>query len=57
MSNIVELKPWEVWEFNWGSAVKHHNGRWEKAILKPSGQEIDLTKMNVILHDNGIEFI
>ncbi|WP_419893275.1 hypothetical protein [Oceanobacillus kimchii] len=56
MSNVAELKPWEVWEFSWGSAMKHHSGRWEKAFLKPSGQEIDLSKLDVILHDNGIEF-
>ena len=57
MDNVVDFRPWEVWEFSWGSAMKHHNGRWEKAVLRPSGQEIDLSDLNVILHDNGIEFI
>jgi len=54
---IIDLKPHEVYEFNWGSAVKHRNGDWDKVFLKPSGQEIDVCNMSVILHDNGIEFM
>ncbi|WP_079708093.1 hypothetical protein [Paraliobacillus ryukyuensis] len=56
MNNIAELKPYEVFEYGWGTAVKHKNGDWEKIFLKPTGQEIDVTSLNVILHDNGIEF-
>lgn len=55
--SVTELKPWIVVEFGWGSALKHRNGRWEKIFLKPYGQEIDISKMNVELHENGIEFI
>jgi len=55
--NVVALKPYEVHKFPWGTAVKHRNGKWEKIYLKPSGQEIDVQELEVILHDNGIYFI
>lgn len=51
------MKPYEVYEFAWGSAVKHRNGTWEKIFIKPSGQEIDVSTLEVLLHENGIEFI
>lgn len=57
MKNVVELKPYEVYEFPWGSAIKRRNGQWEKVFLKPNAQEIDISNVKVILHDNGIEFI
>jgi hypothetical protein len=57
MDNIIELQPWEVHKFSWGTAVKHANGKWDKAFLYPNGQEIELSHLNVILHDNGIEFL
>lgn len=53
---LVEFKSYEVVEFPWGSAVKHRKGKWEKLFLYPNAQEIDVSKLNVILHDNGIEF-
>ncbi|GAA5417929.1 hypothetical protein Pryu01_03007 [Paraliobacillus ryukyuensis] len=56
MPSLTELKPYEVFEYSWGTAVKHRNGDWEKIFLKPNGQEIDVTNLNVILRDNGIEF-
>jgi hypothetical protein len=51
----MKLKPYEVVEFSWGTAVRHRKGKWETLFLKPDGQEIDVSKMNVVLHDNGIE--
>jgi hypothetical protein len=51
-----EFKPWEVVKFPWGSAVRHAKGRWAKIFLSPDGQEIDVSELNVELHDNGIEF-
>lgn len=57
MNNIVELKPYEVYEFKWGTAVKHRNGEWEKVFLKPNAQEVDVSHLNIIIHENGIEFI
>lgn len=53
--NVIKFLPHEVYEFNWGSAIKHHNGKWDKIFLKPNAQEIDVSEMNVILHENGIE--
>lgn len=57
MSKIIPLLPYEVYEFTWGSAVKKKNGQWEKVFLKPTGQEIDVSEFNIILHENGIEFL
>lgn len=57
MTNVVPLSTYEVHEFSWGSAIKHRNGDWEKVFLKPDAQEIDVTALNVILHDNGVEIV
>lgn len=55
MSNITKLNPYEVHEFKWGTAIKHRKGKWKKCFLN-GGQIIDVTDLNVTLHDNGIEF-
>lgn len=55
--NIKELKPWEVIEYYWGTVVKHRKGKITKIYLKPDGTEIDCEKLNIIVHDNGIEFL
>jgi hypothetical protein len=53
----IYLNPWEVHEFSWGTAVKHlPSQKWTNVILSPYGQEINVEHLNVILHDNGIEF-
>lgn len=57
LEKIVDLKPWEVHEFSWGTAIKHRNGSWERIFLKPTGQEIDVTRVPVLLSDVGIEFL
>ncbi|WP_179107175.1 hypothetical protein [Sediminibacillus massiliensis] len=57
MGEIKDFKPYEVVEFDWGTAVRHRNGKWEKLFISPDGQEIDVTNIEVILHGNGIEFI
>ena len=57
MDKVVPLFPYEVYEFTWGSAIKKKKGEWEKIFLKPDGKEIDVSNMNIILHDNGIEFL
>lgn len=57
MSNVVDLKAWEVVRFPWGSAVRHSKGKWDKIFVSPTGQEIDVSELNVVLHDNGIEFV
>lgn len=57
MDNVVEFYPYEVYEFTWGSAIKRKNGKWEKVFLKPNAQEIDVSNLNVVILENGIEFI
>jgi hypothetical protein len=52
-----KLKPWEVVEFPWGTGVRHRKGKWSKLFIGPSGQEIDVEGLSVILHNNGIEFV
>jgi hypothetical protein len=52
-----ELKPWEVVKFSWGTAVRHSKGSWDKLFLYPDAQELDVSQLTVVLHDNGIEFI
>lgn len=56
MSNVTQLQPYEIVEFSWGTAVRHRNGNWENIFIRPSGQEIDVSELEVVLHDNGIEF-
>lgn len=57
MNLITQLKPYESVEFPWGVGVRHCNGKWTTVFIKPLAQEIDVSQLNVILHDNGIEFI
>lgn len=55
---MVNLFFWEVYEFSWGTAVKEkRTGKWQRVFLKPDGQEINVELLDVLLHDNGIEFI
>ncbi|RKI09728.1 hypothetical protein D7Y15_23420 [Corallococcus sp. AB030] len=40
--------------------VRHRGGEWSTIILKPSGQEIDVSSLGgrrAVLHGNGIEFL
>lgn len=54
---VVPLHFWEVYRFPWGAAVKERRAnRWVKIYLHPDGQEIDVSKLRVTLHQNGIEF-
>jgi hypothetical protein len=56
MVDITRLKPWRVYKFPWGSALKHASGRWERLYLHPDGQEVDVSKLDVVLSDAGIKF-
>lgn len=56
MSEIINLQPYEVYTFTWGTAIKHSKGKWERVILN-NGQEIDTSELEVVLHYNGIEFL
>lgn len=57
-NKIVPLFGYAVYEFPWGTAVKEkRTDKWTTILLKPDGHEIDITNLNVILHENGIEFV
>ena len=57
-NNIIPLHRWEVYEFSWGTAVKEQRtGKWTNIFLKPDGQEINVSLLNIELHENGIEFL
>lgn len=55
MGDVIDLKPWEVHVFPWGSAVKKRNGKWTHIFI--AGQEVNVENIEVILHENGIEFV
>lgn len=48
MSTIVE--------FPWGYGIRNIKSEWSMVILKPTGQEIDVSMLNVTLSVLGIEF-
>lgn len=55
--NVTPIHRWETVEFSWGTAVREQRtGRWHNLFLFPDAQEINVEKLNVVLHDNGIEF-
>jgi len=55
---VIQLYRWEVYEFPWGTAVQEQRtGKWTNIFLKPDGQEIDVSLLNIELHENGIEFL
>lgn len=54
MGEVVELNPWEVHEFPWGTAVKHRKGNWTHIFI--GDQQLNVEKYNVILHRGGILF-
>jgi hypothetical protein len=55
MNNVINLYPYEVYKFSWGSAVKKRNGKWTHIFI--GEQEINVEGIEVILHENGIEFV
>jgi hypothetical protein len=56
-SFMIYPKPWGVYNFPWGTAVKHEpTNKWHTVILSPDAQEIDVEHLNVVLHSDGIEF-
>ena len=57
-SNVIQLHRWEVYEFSWGTAVREQRtDKWTNIFLKSDGQEIDVSLLNIELHENGIEFL
>jgi len=53
---VVPIKAWEVYVFQWGTAIRHRRGKWQKVFLT-GGQEIDVSNMDVIIDEYGITFI
>lgn len=51
--SVIDFKPWEVHEFPWGSAVKRSSGEWTHIFI--GEQVIEVTGLQVVLHQNGIE--
>lgn len=57
-NNVIPLFGYAVYEFPWGTAVKEkRTGKWTNIFIKPDGRVIDVSQNEVILHENGIEFI
>lgn len=59
MGEVIDIKHhWETHSFPWGSAVRERNGKWSLCFLNGKDpQHINFENLNVILHDNGIEFV
>ena len=57
MSELKQFpSTWSVYETFWGSYVTDRKGKVTNIAFKPDGQEINTEKLNVIIHENGIEF-
>lgn len=57
-ANIIPFRYWEVYEFPWGTAVMDaRTSKWVSLFIKPDGQEIKVAHLNIVLHQNGIEFL
>lgn len=55
--NVISLPvQYMVYKTNWGAYTTDRKGNLLRAFFY-DGQELDLTKLNVIIHGNGIEFI
>jgi len=58
-NKVVPLFGYGAYRFPWGAAIKEmRTGKWLKVYIGPgTAQEIDVSNIEVILHDNGIEFV
>lgn len=56
MGDIVYLRPWKTFVAPFCCYVEDHKGK-VHAIIFPDGQQLNTENMNVIIHDNGIEFL
>jgi hypothetical protein len=55
---VINLYRWEVVTFPWGTAVKEQRtDKWIALFLSPTGQMVNVEKISVQLHENGIEFL
>lgn len=57
IAEIYEIgAPFKVYELPYGSYVTDCKGKPLQVILS-DGQELDVSKLDVAIHDNGIEFL
>lgn len=57
IDNVIEIgAPFTVYETSWGSYYVNRNNKPMRCFFK-DGQELIVENFNVIIHDNGIEFI
>jgi hypothetical protein len=55
---VIPLFPgYEVVEFPWGAAIKNCKTKQWENVYFPDGQELNVEKWEIILHDNGIELV
>ena len=56
MGELINLFRYEVFVYPWGTAVREaRTQKWIAAFIR--GQEINLEKINVEIHENGIKFL
>jgi len=56
MGEVVSLFRHEVFVYFWGTAVREaRTKKWIAVFI--GGQKINLEKVNVEIHENGIEFL
>lgn len=56
MDNVVKFKSWAVYEYPWGAAVVDRRTKKVHQIAV-NGSTIDVSNKNVMLHNNGIQFV
>ena len=55
--NVIKMPAkFEVYKIPWGAYTTDRKGNLLKAFFE-NGQELDLTNLNVVIHNNGIEFL
>jgi len=55
---ILPMPRYAVYTFPWGSAIREiPSEKWLKVVVAPLAQVIDVSDLNVVLHNNGIEFL
>ena len=56
-NKVTHIYPWIIHELDWCAYMSDRKGKIYKIFLKPDGQEIDVEYLNVVVHENGIEFL
>lgn len=56
--SVVKLYPgYEIESFPWGAASKNLKTNTYDMLFFPDGQELNVENWELILHENGVEFI